>query len=190
MTGEVVIFLADGFEEVEALTVSDILKRANVDVKLVSINSTTTVVSSRDVTVIADCTFDEMDYTGVEMFILPGGMPGTNHLQACKPLEALILKAVAEEKYIAAICAAPKIPGALGLLEGKKACCHPGFEGELKGAEVIMDRPAVRDGKFITGRSMGCAVPFGLTVLAALRGREAAEEMCRKIVWMPVEDFS
>jgi len=189
MTSEAVIFLADGFEEVETLTVSDILRRAGVDVKLVTINNTTTVVSSREVTVIADATFEEMDYSETQLFILPGGMPGTNNLQAYKPLEALILKAVSEEKYVAAICAAPKILGALGLLDGKRACCHPGFEGELKGADVVMDHPAVMDGKIITGRSMGCAVPFGLTVLGALKGVEAATEMCRKIVWMPVEEY-
>ena len=187
MKADVAIFLADGFEEVEALTVSDILRRAKADIKLVSIKDTKEVESSRNVKVIADATFDEMDFSETRMLVLPGGMPGTNNLQAFKPLEELVVSFANSGKYVAAICAAPKILGALGLLKGRRACCHPGFEKELIGADVIMNRPAVLDGNIITGRSMGCAIPFGLTVLGALEGAEAATEMAERIVWMPIE---
>ena len=132
-------------------------------------------------------TFDEMDFSETRILVLPGGMPGTNNLQAFKPLEELVLAHAAAGKTVAAICAAPKILGALGMLKGRRACCHPGFEKELIGADVIMNRPAVLDGNIITGRSMGCAIPFGLTVLGALEGAEAAAEMAEKIVWMPIE---
>ena len=187
MKADIAIFLADGFEEVEALTVSDILRRAKADIKLVSVKNTKEVESSRNVKVIADATFDEMDFSETRMLVLPGGMPGTNNLQAFKPLEELVLSFANSGKYVAAICAAPKILGALGLLKGRRACCHPGFEKELIGADVIMNRPAVLDGNIITGRSMGCAIPFGLTVLGALEGAETATEMAEKIVWMPIE---
>ncbi len=187
MKADVTIFLADGFEEVEALTVSDILRRAKADVALVSIKDTKEVESSRGVKVVADATFDEMDFSETRILVLPGGMPGTNNLQAFKPLEELVLAHAAAGKTVAAICAAPKILGALGMLKGRRACCHPGFEKELIGADVIMNRPAVLDGNIITGRSMGCAIPFGLTVLGALEGAEAAAEMAEKIVWMPIE---
>ena len=187
MKADVTIFLADGFEEVEALTVSDILRRAKADVALVSIKDTKEVESSRGVKVVADATFDEMDFSETGILVLPGGMPGTNNLQAFKPLEELVLAHAAAGKTVAAICAAPKILGALGMLKGRRACCHPGFEKELIGADVIMNRPAVLDGNIITGRSMGCAIPFGLTVLGALEGAEAAAEMAEKIVWMPIE---
>ena len=187
MKADVTIFLADGFEEVEALTVSDILRRAKADVALVSIKDTKEVESSRGVKVVADATFDEMDFSETRILVLPGGMPGTNNLQAFKPLEELVLAHAAAGKTVAAICAAPKILGALGMLKGRRACCHPGFEKELIGADVIMNRPAVLDGNIITGRSMGCAIPFGLTVLGTLEGAEAAAEMAEKIVWMPIE---
>ncbi len=187
MKADVTIFLADGFEEVEALTVSDILRRAKADVALVSIKDTKEVESSRGVKLVADATFDEMDFSETRILVLPGGMPGTNNLQAFKPLEELVLAHAVAGKTVAAICAAPKILGALGMLKGRRACCHPGFEKELIGADVIMNRPAVLDGNIITGRSMGCAIPFGLTVLGALEGAEAAAEMAEKIVWMPIE---
>ena len=187
MTARVVICLANGCEEIEALTVADILRRAGVDVALVSINEDVNVVSSHNVHIVADAVFGDMDFSKTDMIVLPGGMPGSNNLQAYKPLEEQILKFNESGKYIAAICAAPKVFGALGLLNGKRACCHPGFEGELLGADVVMDHPAVKDGNIITGRSMGCAIPFGLLILEALEGVDRAKEMAAKIVWMPIE---
>jgi 4-methyl-5(b-hydroxyethyl)-thiazole monophosphate biosynthesis len=186
---KVVIALANGCEEIEALTVADILFRAGVSVTTASINPTTTVVSSHNVTITADTTFEAADFSDTEMIVLPGGMPGTNNLQAYKPLTDKVLEFASAGKFVAAICAAPKILGALGLLEGKRACAHPGFEGELTGAEVVMDEPAVRDGKIITGRSMGCAIPFALMILGALEGEEKEAELSRKIVWMPIKEY-
>lgn len=186
---KVVIALANGCEEIEALTVADVLFRAGVSVIKASINPTTTVESSHKVTMIADTTFDAVDFSDVDMIVLPGGMPGTNHLQAYKALTDKVKEFAAAGKFVAAICAAPKILGALGLLEGKRACCHPGFENELTGAEVVMDEPAVRDGNIITGRSMGCAIPFALMILGALEGEEKEAELSRKIVWMPIKEY-
>ena len=188
MKSKAVIFLANGCEEIEALTVADILRRAKSDVALVSINETTDVVSSHNVHIVADAVFADMDFSETEMLILPGGMPGSNNLQGYKPLEEKILEFNEKGKMLAAICAAPKVFGQLGLLEGKNACCHPGFEEELLGANVVMDHPAVRDGNIITGRSMGCAIPFGLLILRSLEGDAAADEMAKKIVWMPIEE--
>lgn len=188
MKSKAVIFLANGCEEIEALTVADLLRRAGSDVTFVSINETTDVVSSHKVHIVADAVFGDMDFSETEMIILPGGMPGTNNLQEYEPLRKLILEFAEKGKKIAAICAAPKILGELGLLQGKKACCHPGFEEKLLGAEVSFDYPAIMDGNIITGRSMGCAIPFGLTVLRALEGDEACREMTKKIVWMPIPE--
>ena len=188
MKSKAVIFLANGCEEIEALTVADLLRRAKSDVALVSINETTDVVSSHNVHIVADAVFADMDFSETKMLILPGGMPGTNNLQTYDPLRKLVLQFAEEGKMVAAICAAPKILGELGLLQGKNACCHPGFEEELTGAKVSFDYPAIKDGNIITGRSMGCAIPFGLTILGALEGEEVRKEMAGKIVWMPIPD--
>ena len=186
---KVVIALANGCEEIEALTVADILFRAGVSVTTASINETEKVISSHKVTITADKTFDAVDFSDTEMIVLPGGMPGTNNLQTYKPLTDKVLEFAASGKFVAAICAAPKILGSLGLLNGRRACCHPGFEAELTGADVVLDEPAVKDGNIITGRSMGCAIPFALMILGALEGKEKEAELSRKIVWMPIKEY-
>ena len=141
----VYIFLADGFEEIEALAPVDILRRAEVDVKMVSINDKLEVTGSHGIAVHADVLLKEVSEKA-DMLILPGGMPGTLNLQKCQPLCDMLKKA---DGYVAAICAAPSVLGGLGLLKGKKATCYPGFEDKLEGAECVCD-PVVVSGKTIT----------------------------------------
>lgn len=176
------LFFATGFEEVEALTVVDILRRGGVDCKTVSVMGDYDVTSSHAVTVRADLLFDEQDLSDADMLIMPGGSPGTPNLKAHKGLEKLILRYKEEGKYLAAVCAAPTIYGEMGLLEGRNATCYPGMEEGLAGANHLTDK-VVCDGQFITSRGMGTCIDFGLTLLARLTSEENAEEVAHKIVY-------
>ena len=178
----VCVFLADGFEEIEALTVVDVLRRAKIRVETVSLNGDDTVQGAHWVDVKADSVFEEADFDKVDMLVLPGGMPGTSNLQKHKGFIRLLQKFDKEEKWIAAICAAPSILGALGMLKGRKACCYPSYEENLEGAEVKEDA-VVQDGHFITGRGMGKAVPFALKLAEILAGKEKAEEIAKSIIY-------
>lgn len=171
------VFLADGFEEIEALAPVDILRRAGVSVCTVGVTGKT-VTGSHGIAVAADAEdFDPADCEGV---VLPGGMPGTAHLDG-SPLVARAL-AVAKEKgcLIAAICAAPSVLGHKGLLAGRRATCYPGWEGELTGA-LYTGEPVTEDGNFLTARGAGVAVEFGLALTARLVSPEKAEEIGRSI---------
>ena len=129
------VFLADGFEEIEGLTVVDILRRAGADTQTVSVMGRKEITGSHRITLQADLVFEETSFEDGTLFVLPGGMPGTKHLGAHEGLTSLLKKAAAEGKRVAAICAAPSVLGDLGLLEGKHAVCYPGFEDRLKGAQ-------------------------------------------------------
>lgn len=179
-------FLADGFEEVEALTIVDLLRRAEVETKLVSVTGNETVTGAHGITVLADCKIEELTEAADAVF-LPGGMPGTLGLKACKPLETLILEYAANpQKIVAAICAAPSILGELGLLEGKKATCYPGFEQKLRGA-VVCKESVVCDGNVITSRGVGTAIEMALTMIAGLTGqKEKAETIGKSIMYYDV----
>lgn len=179
---KIAVFFATGFEEIEALTVVDILRRAEETVEMVSITGEKTVTSSHDVTVEMDLLFSEVDFNSVDVLVLPGGMPGTKNLEAFAPLMEQVDAFVKAGRLVTAICAAPSILGHRGHLKGKKACSFPSFEEHLEGAEV-MKEPAVIDGSIITGRGMGAAVPFGLAILEKLQGKEAAQAMAEKIVF-------
>lgn len=176
------LFLATGFEEVEALTVVDILRRGNVDCKTVSITGDYDVTSSHAVTIRADLVFDEQDLSDADMLIMPGGIPGTPNLKAHKGLEKLIQQYNEKRKYLAAVCAAPGIYGEMGLLEGKNATCYPGMEEALQGANYLTNR-VVCDGQFITSRGMGTCIDFGLTLLEKLTDKDTADEVAHKIVY-------
>lgn len=176
------LFLATGFEEVEALTVVDILRRGNVDCKTVSVMGDYDVTSSHMVTVRADLLFDEKELNDADMIILPGGIPGTPNLKAHKGLNELILKYQKAGKYLAAVCAAPTVYGEMGLLEGKNATCYPGMEDGLIGANKLTDK-VVQDGQFITSRGMGTCIDFGLKLLALLSDEKHADEIAAKIVY-------
>jgi len=176
------IFLADGFEEIEALTVVDLLRRAKIDITIVSIMESKSVYGSHEIAVEADTTFDDFDFDGVDMLILPGGQPGTKNLYACEPLKDKIKEFNAEGKMLAAICAAPTVYGKMGLLQGKKATCYPGCEVDLTGAD-FQTSSVVKDGNFITSRGMGTAIDFGLAIIEHFQGINAAKDMAERIVY-------
>lgn len=161
------VFLADGFEEIEALSVVDILRRCQIEVQTVSITENNLVTGSHSIPVMADTILANADTNATQALILPGGLPGSDYLQACKPLEEALKKAAEEGRIVAAICAAPKVLGAFGLLSGKKATCYPGFEKELLGATPVADK-VVCDGNAITSRGAGTAADFAFALAKAL----------------------
>ena len=178
----IAVFFATGYEEIEALTVVDLTRRAGIETWMVSVTEERSVTSSHGVTVSMDKVLSEVNFEEVEMMVLPGGMPGTLNLEACEPLMEKVREFDQKGKYISAICAAPTVFGYLGLLKGKKACCYPGMEEGLEGAEVTYEPFAVAD-HILTSRGMGTAIDFGLQIVARFQGAEAAEEMAEKIVY-------
>lgn len=179
---KVAVFFGTGYEEIEALAVVDILRRAKIETDMVSIMGERSVTGSHKIVVEMDKLLEEVDFNRVDMIVLPGGLAGTNHLEACEPLMEQVDRFVANDKMVAAICAAPSILGHRGHLQGKKACSYPSFESHLEGAKV-QHQPAVIDGNIITGRGMGAAVPFGLAILEKLQGKDAADQMAATIVY-------
>lgn len=175
----VYVFLADGFEIIEALAPVDMLRRAKIDVKTVGVTSQI-VTSSCGIGVKCDMTADEFDFYDVEAVVLPGGMPGTLNLENSPVVQNAIDNANNTNAYICAICAAPSVFGHKGLLEGKKAVCFPGFEDSLEGA-LSSDEYVVTDGKFITAKGAGVCIDFGLEIVKQLRSEELANEIRKTI---------
>lgn len=180
--GQVGIFMANGCEEIEALTVVDILRRGDVDITTISITDVAEVTGAHLITFRTDTVKSAVTFSGLDGIILPGGMPGTLNLKADDTVQQVIRDFAAEGKMVAAICAAPSVFGEAGLLHGKKATCHPGFEPKLTGAEIC-EQPVVRDGNIITSRGMGTAVPFGLEILNYFKGEEAVKEVARGLAY-------
>lgn len=178
------IFLADGFEEIEGLTVVDILRRAGIQIQMVSIMGRTAITGSHGIQVEADLLFEDGDLKDADLYVLPGGMPGTRHLGAHEGLGCLLKEAAEAGKKVAAICAAPSVLGGLGILEGKRAVCYPGFEEKLTGAKVSMD-PVMVSENVITSRGMGTAIPFALKLTAELLGQETADKLAASIIYQP-----
>lgn len=173
----VALFLANGFEEMEALGTVDILRRAQIAVETVSVTSEKEVEGAHGMTVIADKTFDEFNASEIDMLVLPGGMPGAKNLNEHTELKELLKQFAANpDKTIAAICAAPMVLGGLGLLDGKKAICYPGFEPELIGAKVT-DEKVVEDGNIITGKGPGLVFDFGLHLVETIAGVATRKEV-------------
>ncbi len=169
-------FLADGFEETEAIAPIDILRRAGVRVCTVGVGSDL-VRSSHNLYVNADINIDRFEINeGIEGVILPGGMPGTTNLLAEERVLEAIRYCSDNDKFVCAICAAPMVLGKLGILKGKKATCFPGFEGDLEGAIVTGKHVAV-DGKVITAKGAGCALEFGFAIVGAVKGEKAADNV-------------
>lgn len=177
----VYILLGTGFEEIEALTPVDLLRRAGIEVTTVGLNGKI-VYGSHRIGVQADITIDELDISDAEMIVLPGGLGGVASIRGCsKALEAV--KAVAAAgKYVAAICAGPTVLADLGLLTGVNATCYPRQIPNMKDALVVENVACVTDGKIITGTSAGTAVPFALALIKALKGAEAAGAIAEQIV--------
>ncbi len=180
---QIAVIFANGFEEIEGLTVVDLLRRGGVKVTMVSIEESLQVTGSHGIAVGADCSWEQMDFAEADGIVLPGGMPGTLRLDAHKEVKKMVQQLDTEGKLVAAICAAPSVLGHAGVLEGKKATCYPGFEGELTGAEYVM-APAVVDGGTITGRGMGTSIPFALAILEYLEGPEKAEEIGKSVLYL------
>lgn len=177
----VYMLLGTGFEETEAIAPLDLLRRAGVQVLTVGINGKT-VYGGHNIGIEADITIDEMDLTDLEMIVLPGGLGGVASVRASQPAMDALLFAWENKKYVAAICAGPTVLADLHITDGKKAVCYPGCDNAMGNAEILADVPCVQDGTVITGTSAGCAVPFGLALIAALKGEAAAKEIEKQIV--------
>lgn len=175
----VVLFLADGFEEIEALTPLDLLRRVGVEVVTVGVGSRS-VTGTHGITVMADT--DALPEGDLDMVILPGGMPGASNLDASDMVAEALARAKASGGYLCAICAAPMVLGHKGYLDGLRAVCFPGFESELTGARVDPASFVVRDGKVITAKGMGSALNFGLALVAALRDEQTALDLKKAIM--------
>lgn len=174
-------FLADGFEEIEALCPVDLCRRVGLDVQTVSITDSHAVTGSHGITVTTDMT--AADTLGdFDMIVLPGGMPGTANLEASPLVQNALDRALAEDKYIAAICAAPMVLGKRGILAGKEAICFPGFEQYLDGATVSKNKVAI-DGRIVTAAGMGVSHDFGLAIVEIFKGKEIAEDLGKTVLY-------
>lgn len=178
------IFLAEGFEEIEALTVVDVMRRAGMDIKTVSITSDRQVVGAHGIPVVADLTFKEADFGGSEWLILPGGMPGSTNLAADEALCDLLK---VHKGKLAAICAAPGVVLApLGLLEGKEATCYPGFEAACKeGGATMRDVPVVATGDLVTGNGPSAALRFALAIVSTSLGQTVGQDTGSAMLFYP-----
>lgn len=170
------VFLAEGFEEIEALTPVDVLRRAGLELKTVAVGGTKAVKGAHGIEVAADITEAEFCDKSPSIVILPGGMPGTTNLMESAAVSFAVIDALACGGLVCAICAAPSIPGQMGLLKHHRATCFPGFEEYLDGATVENER-VVCDGQFITAKGMGCASEFALAIVEALLGKEKADKI-------------
>ena len=179
---KVLIFMAEGHEEIEALTVVDLLRRAGIDIYTVSITGEKKVTGSHGITTVCDKLIETVNFDDADMLVLPGGMPGTLNLGNCEILMDQVHGFNTSKKELAAICAAPTVFGKAGLLEGKKATCYPGMEGDLKGAITSTDA-VCHDGHIITSRGLGTAIPFALEIVRTFQGDEAAEKLAKSIVY-------
>ena len=179
---QVCVFLADGFEEVEALTAVDLLRRAHVYVDTVSIKDDYKVLGAHGLYVTTEELFEGMNYDEFDMVVLPGGMPGTTNLMQHAGIRQLVTAFVNEGKPVGAICAAPTILADLGLLEGKKATSYPACEENMAGA-VLTGAPVTVDGNIITSRGVGTAIDFALELIKVLCGEAAAKKIAKDIVY-------
>lgn len=177
----VYVLLGTGFEETEAIAPVDLLRRAGVEVTTVGINGKI-VKGSHGIGVEADMPLEETDFSNLEMIVLPGGLGGVASCRASKAALDALARAWQDGKFVAAICAGPTVLADLGITDGKTCTCYPGCEGGMGNATMAANAAAVQDGRLITGTSAGCAIPFGLKLIEALKGPEAAETIRRQIV--------
>ncbi|MBP5570182.1 MAG: DJ-1/PfpI family protein [Prevotella sp.] len=183
-------FMADGFEDVEALIPVDVLRRGGVDIKTVSIMGRLEVESAHGVTIKADMLFEDADLEDADMLLLPGGMPGASNLDAHEGLKAALVKQAESGKKVGAICAAPFVLGKLGILKGKRATCYPGFEQYLEGATYTAALFTI-DGNIVTGEGPAAAFPYAYSILALLTTEETATEVATgmRYVHLMMGDF-
>lgn len=176
----VYVLLGTGFEETEAIAPIDLLRRAGIDVLTAGIDGKL-IYGSHGIGVEADITLEQLDLTNLEMIMLPGGLGGVRSIKGCPAALEAVRFAFENGKFVAAICAGPTILAQLGITDGLEAVCYPGCEGEMGSAKTVT-AACVRSGKVITGTSAGCAIPFGLELVAALKGREEADRIRNQIV--------
>lgn len=176
-----IVFLGDGFEECEGLITVDILRRAGIETLMASVMGRLEVDSSRHIVVKADVLAEDVDFNTVDLIVLPGGRLGTENLGENAVVREMCAR-FAADKYVAAICAAPSLLAALGLLEGKRATCHPDFEGQMAGA-VLTGESVVTDGNIITGQGLGASFDFSFELVRILAGRETAEQIKKAICY-------
>ena len=177
---KVIVFLAEGFEEVEAVSIIDTLRRAEIEVTTASISNNKSVKGAHNISIETDKLFDDIDFKSYDMIALPGGMPGAKNLNEHEGLKEQ-LKTFAKDKLIAAICAAPMILGGMGLLKGKRATCYPGFEPELIEA-TITNEPVTVDGNIITGKGPAFALQFSLQIIDTIAGKAARDEIANALL--------
>lgn len=176
----VYMLLGTGFEETEAIAPLDLLRRAGVEVQTVGVGGKI-IRSSHKVGIEADILLEELDLSDCEMIVLPGGLGGVTSVRASKPAMDALRSAWDDGKFVAAICAGPTVLADLGITEGKNATCYPGCEGGMGSANMVTCA-AVQDGRLITGASAGCAIPFGLKLVEALKGKDEADRIAAQIV--------
>ncbi|MCI5517024.1 DJ-1/PfpI family protein [Roseburia sp. MUC/MUC-530-WT-4D] len=176
------IFMADGCEEIEGLTVVDIVRRAGIDITTISISDKNEVAGAHGITFLADAKKDEVDFSTLDGIVLPGGMPGTTNLGADETVDKVIREFAAGGKLVAAICAAPSVLGQAGILNGKHATSYPGFEPKLTGA-VTSEDSVVQDGNVITSRGMGTAIAFALEIVSYFTDKKTADKLAESIIY-------
>ena len=177
----VYVFLGTGFEETEAIAPIDLMRRAGLEVITVGIQGKT-IAGGHNIPFVADITLDEMDLTRMDMLMLPGGLGGVSSVLGCEKALDAVRFAYENGKWVAAICAAPTVLAHLGITDGKHATCYPGCEKDMGSAIMEENKAFVVDGKVITGTSAGCAIPFGLKLIEALKGTDTAEAIAKQIV--------
>ena len=177
----VYVLLGTGFEEVEAIAPVDLMRRAGIEVQTVGITGKT-VAGSHKIPVEADILPENMDLESMDMIVLPGGLGGVASARASQAALDALRWGWEHNRFVAAICAGPTVLADLGIPDGKKATCFPGCEGQMGKADMVPGVAALRDGKLITGTSAGCAIPFALELIKALKGSEASDKVAKQIV--------
>ena len=177
----VYMLLGTGFEETEAVTPIDLLRRAGVSVATVGIGGKV-ITGSHGIPVTADMELGQMDLTQLDMIVLPGGMKGVASIKGCPEALEAVRFAWENDRFVAAICAGPTVLADLGITDGRNATCYPGCENQMGNAHMAADAAVIRDGRLITGTSAGCAVAFGLALIEALKGEQEAQRIANQIV--------
>lgn len=178
---KIAVHIAEGFEEIEAISIIDVLRRAEISTTVVSVSSDFIVTGSHGIKILCDNLFENINYSEIDMIVLPGGMPGSANLNRHEELKKQILQFNSEKKALAAICAAPMVFGNLGILKNKSATCYPGFENELYDAKVST-KNVEQSGQIITGKGAGVAIIFALQIVELFKGKTAADELALKMI--------
>lgn len=178
---KIAVPLAEGFEEIEAVSIIDVLRRAEIEVTVISITGKSEVTGSHNIKIITDQLFEDVNFEDFNMIVLPGGIPGAINLKNHAGLQKHILDFHKRDKHLGAICAAPLVFGNLGILKNETATCYPGFENELKGAKVTGENVEI-SGQFVTGKGAGVAINFALKIVEMLKGENLAADLAKKMI--------